>query len=232
MSNQFQNPNSKPIPPSPLPAGGGERVAAGPVRGFGIWDFRQRRRFGFSLVDLLVAATIIIVISSFVLAGFRSGQRTGELDLALKQIISGITEARNKSFSGQLLVNSSFPDGGYGISFDLTKNDQYELFAVLDLGREPLPSGIKKFNQIEFVSFFGTTQSVVAAPPPGAIWEDAGGLLEMIFVSPQEIIANPPTNGLGQPFQYVGGIIQHKKTGQQAYFYVSLVSGLVTGDTL
>ncbi|HLC89798.1 MAG TPA: hypothetical protein VJG65_02450 [Patescibacteria group bacterium] len=197
-----------------------------------ICDFRQRRRLGFSLIDLLVAATIIIMISSFVLANFRAGQRANKLELVLKDITSGITMVRNFNFGGQLLVNGSFPQNGYGINFDLTKPNQYELFAVPQSGRETLTNGIKQFEDVDLISFYGLTADAVTAPPGGLGWEDAGGLMEIHFVSADEILGLPANNGSGQLFKFLGGIIEEPVSGRRAYFYVSLASGLVTGDNL
>ena len=193
---------------------------------------------GFTVVDLLAAATIIIIMFSFVLANFRGSQNRNELGLILKQTLGDITLVRNMSLGGQLF-NGSFPASGYCINFDLSDPSRYVLFAndlVFDPEKEnyssgdELAGGRKTFNQVEFISFCGlTTNEISKLPCQESDWQNIGNFLEICFSSPDQILA---TDLSGQNFKYVGGVIEHKKTKQQAYFYVSLNSGLVSGDSL
>jgi type II secretory pathway pseudopilin PulG len=203
-------------------------------------NFNQK---GFTMVDLIVSAIVIIIIFSFVLANFRGSQRSSELDIVLKQVINGITTVRTMALGGQL-IEDEFPAGGYGINFDFTRPDQYVLFAAFEPGQGYIPpegegepngldNGIKSFNNIKFIRLCGLRD----------IDEETGfdlpcldnqnrinQFLEIVFDLSGEVLAD--YTGVGRNFKYVGGIIEHEKTGKRAYFYVSLVSGLVTGDTL
>ena len=192
---------------------------------------------GFSLVDLMVASTIIIIIFSFVLASFRTGQYSGEIDVVLKQVTDGVTTARTLTLGGKQLPDGTFPPGGYGINFDAENPSQFVLFELPTLGGsyksgdgQAISGGIKQFNNIRFVQFCGANDVSTLPCEPGA-WQNlqvgSSDYLEIIFPSPGETLVNYPASG---GFNYVGGIIEHQKTGQRAYFYVSRLSGLVTGD--
>lgn len=190
--------------------------------------FNQR---GFSMIDLLASAAIIIIIFSFVLANFRTARYSGDINIVLKQIINGITTVRNMSLGGQM-IDGAFPEIGYGIDFDLASPNQFSLFAAYEEdkgGNQPLPNGTTIFQNVEFTNFYGLTsqelddEGKLIKPGEGS-WRDIGNNLQIIFSLGGDITTN--VNG----YDYVGGKIRHNKTGQQAYFYVSLISGLVTGE--
>jgi len=193
---------------------------------------------GFTLLDLLVSATVLIIIFSFVLANFRTGQKSGEIEVALKQVIDGITTVRTMSLGGQL-INGDFPAGGYAIHFNLQNPSQYILYqasapaASYHPGAE-LPNGISPLKEVKLVSLCGLDQDqIISRPCQNSDWDNSTNPLEIIFSLANEIFVNPATDEQsGLPFKYVGGVIEHQKTGQQSYFYISLVSGLVTGDSL
>lgn len=205
---------------------------------------------GFTVIELLISSVVIIIIFSFVLANFRTGQFSGELDVVTKQIVTGLTTVRTMALAGQLIPNPDppppadiFPDGGYGVNFDSTNNpDQFVLFSVFDVASvgnpsydlasgDELPLGIKKFNNIRISSLCGHDDSALDTLPCESPWQDAGSFLEVHFPGPGETTAYYPLTLTGNII-YVGGVIDQPKTGQQAYFYVSLISGLVTGDLI
>ncbi|MFA6255505.1 MAG: prepilin-type N-terminal cleavage/methylation domain-containing protein [Patescibacteria group bacterium] len=207
--------------------------------------FTPQKKSGFTLVELLVSTAIMMMIFSFVLANFRAGARSGEIDVALKQVISGIGLVRNLTLGGQTVDNPTpppdqiFPLGGYGIHFDKNPT-QFILFnlTVADSSYESgdgviLTNGLKKFDDVDFIQFCGSN-SIESLPCQSPDWKDLkhGGddYLEIIFPAPGEFFANYPD--LGQDYDYVGGIIQHKKTFRRAYFLFSLTSGLLSGDLL
>lgn len=189
---------------------------------------------GFTIVELLVSIAILGIMFSMVLANFRAGQKSGQLDIVLKQVISGITNVRNMSLGGQTMADGSFPSGGYGIHFEPT---QFWAFAKTAASNPTLPNTATKFDQVSFIQFcglnsFGITQDNITNLPCQSGWESFDSPLEIIFSLPSEISAVPAADLSGKNFKYVGGVIRHAKSGQQAYFYVSLISGLVSGDTM
>lgn len=210
-----------------------------------------RRQAGFTMVELMVAAVVLIIIFSFVVAGFRGGQSTSQLDVALQEIVSQMSAVRAMSLGGQVIENPDpppleiFPAGGYGIKFGGLVNfpSQYILYAASDAegaysSGDELSNGINTFHNIEFIQFCGTEEEEVnvdTGPPcENPDWKDlkyAGdSYLEIVFPMSGGVLVNYPS--LNKDFNYVGGIIKHQKTGRQAYFYISLASGVIMGDML
>lgn len=207
---------------------------------------------GFTMVELLVSASVLMILFTFVLANFRTGQSSAELDIVLKQIISGISSVRNMALGGQVMSDGSYPDGGYGIHFDLETNpDQNILFFTLNIddcdpkrkdcfyevGNE-LAGGIRKFKNIEIIEICGTDDLYdmggnLVTPCDSPNWKDlkhAGDeYLDIIFPIPGEFNANYRAVA---DYDFVGGIIESTTTGAQAYFYVSLISGALVGELL
>lgn len=203
---------------------------------------------GFTLIELLVCASIIVMILSFVLANFKTSSYSSELDLVMKQITSAVSSVRNKSLAGEIMQNPTpppeqiFPEGGYEIYLQAPTNSavSYSLFAVLQSGTEiALPNSTKTFPEIEFfnpdnpnqLGFVATTVEVV----DGRLGETCyiGNWLKIIFTESGVITVDYPTScGEEGEIKYVGGFFRHKQTGQKAYFYVSLLSGLVTGSQI
>jgi len=209
-----------------------------------IYSSSFRKGVGFTIVELLVSAAVLIIIFSFVLASFRTGQSSGELDVVLKQVIDGVSTVRNMSLGGQVLDDGLFPAGGYGINFNLAEQpDQYILYAVAEVGGNYSPGdelsvGITQFKNIELIKLCGLAEEVISdatgLPCQRPDWKELKHAdeeyLEVIFPLSGEVLINyPPHPALGDLY-YVGGVIEHQKTNRQAYFYVSLASGLVTGS--
>ena len=196
---------------------------------------------GFTAIELLVSATILIVIFSFVLANFRAGQYSGELDIITRQVIDGVSTVRIMTLGGQVTPAGIFPAGGYGVSFDINNRNRFVLFA--DLGPTPngiydpgeeIPNGIVQFSNVYLIDLCVSSEDVVdSLPCQFSDWTNiVSNRLDIIFPRPGLVTASDGLNPLPVASQFVGGVIKHQKTGRQAYFYVSLFSGLITGDEL
>lgn len=178
---------------------------------------------GFSLAELLVAIAITGTLLLIVLPNFHKGKQSNELDVGLKQFLEDVKTIRNLSLGGQIMTNGSFPDG-YGLGFNLAEPGQYQLFAALASGKEILPNGGKEFAGFRLISLWGLKSLAVVVPPGPGEWENIGASLDIIFF-PEKATAGPAQNPTGDIFRFVGGVIEHEITGQQAYFYVSLPAG-------
>lgn len=188
------------------------------------------------MIDLVVSVAIIVIIFSFVLANFRVGRHSSELDIVLSQIVGGITTARNMSLGGKA-ADGIFPEGGYGIYFDLTESDKYILFQLNHAGGsyqqgdgDILASKTKFFSKVNLIQFCGLAGGEAGGEvcQAGSEWQNLDDYLEIIFNSNNQISSQPENEN----FDYVGGVIEHEKTGQQAYFYISLNSGLISSGSL
>jgi prepilin-type N-terminal cleavage/methylation domain-containing protein len=88
-------------------------------------------RKGFTIIELLVAMGIFVVITSMVVANFRTGSQSDELKIAAEALVSNLRKAQNMALAGQLKDGAS-PPGGYGVYFKLADTDRYIIFADLD----------------------------------------------------------------------------------------------------
>jgi len=202
---------------------------------------KSKKRDGFTIIELIVSSIVIIVIFSFVLANFRLGQTSASLDSTLKQAINGIETARQFTLAGRVLDEGLFPGGGYGIEFR-TNPSSYQIFAIPNQGGPDylLEREYQQFLPIDFFSPFSETPELgflatsneMASEPECYI----GNYLRIIFAGPDNIYAewdkdNYPCD-LEQGIKYVGALLRDKKNNQQAYFYVSLLSGMVSGSLI
>lgn len=113
-------------------------------------NIRQGIR-GFSLPEILLSVFIIAILSVSAVIGFRSGQKSENLNQAARQVISGLRRAQNLSQSGKNLQTSQYY--GYGVVIVQNQNF-YRIYAnrgnndsVFDVGDQVietinLPSGV------------------------------------------------------------------------------------------
>ncbi len=190
------------------------------------------------MVELIVSASVIVIIFSFVLANFRMARSSADLNSSLKSIVNGIETSRSFSLAGRILEDGSFPKGGYGIEFNANPSS-YQIFAILEEGQPIyfLPKEYKQFSNIDFFSpFFPSTPEygffITAEVEEGICY--IGDYFRIIFSSPADIRIewdknNYPCQQHDNP-KYVAGLFRDRKTRNNAYFYVSLLSGLVFGS--
>ncbi len=89
----------------------------------------------FTLVDLLVAMGIFMLLASLTVANFNQGAKQDSLRQAGWTVASLLEEAQGYALAGRTVNISGglqVPSGGYGIYFDLSKNNQLVLFPDLN----------------------------------------------------------------------------------------------------
>lgn len=86
--------------------------------------------FGFSLIELLVSISILIIITSISVNSFSMWQKNENLKQSALVLMSNIQKAQVMSLSGQM-HNGSAPDA-YGIYFNDTNPTSYTVFADVD----------------------------------------------------------------------------------------------------
>ena len=177
---------------------------------------------GFTLIEMLVSIAIIGIIMGFVVANFRAGQRSGQVDGTLRQLISNVTMARTWATAGKL-INGSYPAGGYAVVFS---GSNYFIESsdasgnLTSVATSTMPSGIT----MTLCSGNDDPRTSNVLPCDASKWSAASS----VTVS----VASDGTTTVKPAKKFVGGLLQQTATGKKAYFYVSKVSGLVTGDTL
>ncbi len=191
---------------------------------------------GFTMIEMLIVSVILITIMSVVIASYRTGQRSGELESSFQQTINALTTARAKSLGGEIFTGgpfvNEFPAGGYGVHFDEGSN-QVTIYAA-DAPTTTLASGAVvgggfiNFADITVVDLCGFNQPVITDIPCGLGWTSIGASLEVVFSQANEATASYPIGSSSALF--VGGLLEHQKTGSQSYFYIALPTGVVTGN--
>lgn len=89
----------------------------------------------FTLVDLLVAMGIFMLLASLTVANFNQGAKQDSLRQAGWTVASLLEEAQASALAGRTINVSGtpqVPSGGYGLYFDLSKNNQLVLFPDLN----------------------------------------------------------------------------------------------------
>jgi len=100
-------------------------------------------RRGFTLFELTVVITIIILLSGIVLANYRVGEREYALLRSAYKLAQDLGTAKRMAMASETLPASfggGFPKGGYGIFFQ-NNLSSYILFADCDGDKEYDPSG-------------------------------------------------------------------------------------------
>lgn len=204
---------------------------------------------GFTLIDLVVSAVILIIIFSFVLANFR-GAAQNDLNLALQKIISDIKEAQTMGLAGKIFMGD-YPEGGYGLKLArcTTPPCSYQIFADLnsnvypDLGIREVPTEFSRIllgkNFIEAICY--STENQPQFPPfdssngsclPANGWQDPN-FFAVTFKHNQVLIRTVlPPQELLTDIKYISGLLKNQAIGNQAYFYIAKETGLISSGLL
>lgn len=84
---------------------------------------------GFTLMELIVSISIIVLISGVFLANYHSTNKQSELTMVAQKLVSDIRLAQNYSL-GSKEYSLSVPAGGWGVHFDkVSSPGSYKIFA-------------------------------------------------------------------------------------------------------
>ncbi|MFH0857020.1 MAG: prepilin-type N-terminal cleavage/methylation domain-containing protein [bacterium] len=108
------------------------------------------KKQGFSIIEMLVSISIIVIISSVLIVNFRDGEKKSRLNLSADVLVSNIRSVQNMVLNGSKFADHEMPYNGYGIYFE---NSRYLIFAddnsnmVYDAGEE---LNVFNFSDISF----------------------------------------------------------------------------------
>lgn len=80
------------------------------------------------MIEMMVSVAIIILISTMFLANYRSGIKRSDLSMATNILAADTRLAQSYSL-GLVKYDTVFPDGGWGVHFNLNEKDRYYFFA-------------------------------------------------------------------------------------------------------
>lgn len=138
------------------------------------------KKSGFTLIELIVSVSIIIMVTGIFLANYSSANRRTDLTMAAQKLVADIRLAQNYAL-GLARYGSSgsttVPPGGWGIHFDLSVygNNRYVVFAddngdaVYESGEDIISSGAQVTvlpNNITIDSLtLGNSADITFLPP-------------------------------------------------------------------
>lgn len=118
--------------------------------------FNNKSGMGFTLVELLVVAAIILLLTALILPNYRKGEKQFALQRAANKLGQDIRRVQQMAMSAEECVpcGNIVPSTGYGIIIDKTFNiRQYRLYADYPSSNEffkpPLPDTIVDIIDLE-----------------------------------------------------------------------------------
>ncbi len=88
----------------------------------------KRNQKAFTFTELLISMTIIVLLSSLLLAEYQRGEYSRNLNDAAQRLAQDIRRVENMSFSGEK-YEGTLSQGGYGVYFNRNSPLYYEIFA-------------------------------------------------------------------------------------------------------
>ncbi len=90
----------------------------------------NKNNFGFTLLELLIVMSVMSVLTTFFLVGYRTAGKESDLRLTAGQLMSDIRMAQSKTL-GASKYEGQVPQGGWGIRLEEDKGT-YVIFADMD----------------------------------------------------------------------------------------------------
>jgi len=123
---------------------------------------------GFTLVELLVAITIITILASVSFFGYGQRQKEIALQKEANILVSKIEEVKEMAISARYFHND-LPAGGYGIYFDSSSPNSYIVFADCDEDRFYDKTGTPCSGYPESIETIKLENGVKISPLPFAV---------------------------------------------------------------
>lgn len=96
----------------------------------------KKNEKGFTLIEMLVVITIIGIIAAIFLPSYSDSFAAKSLSMGKKQVQSDIRNVQNYAYA-TMEFDASYPEGGYGIHFDISNSDEYVIFGDKRDGANP-----------------------------------------------------------------------------------------------
>ncbi len=139
--------------------------------------------YGFTLIELMVVAFVISLITTVSVASYRSGEDELKIKMDAYKLASTFRDIQGKAL-GAVEYNSNVPDGGWGVHIDIAEPTQYKTFAntnynnganlKYDIGEGDHSSGAETINLKEGVKItnisVGAVADITFVPPDPKIY--------------------------------------------------------------
>ena len=160
-----------------------------------IFEFRISK--GFTLIELMVVTSIIVLLTALALPNYRAGSQRLALQRSAHQLAQDLRRAEELALSSQQF-GGEVPKG-YGIYFNRNQSNQYILFADLGDGDRQYTDSSEKVETITLEGKvvisalspeFASAVTVVFVPPDPSVYfnPDAAVVLITLLAQETEII--------------------------------------------
>ncbi len=127
--------------------------------------FNKSKQNGFTLIELMVTTSIMILLLSVVIANFGSLGKQRNLDLARNNTISDIRRTQSLALASKDF-GPGVPAGYYGISFDTQVPTQYTFITEDSAGnRQTSPTVVKLPSKVNLTGIRVTKASGAVVTP-------------------------------------------------------------------
>lgn len=177
----------------------------------------NKAKSGFTIVDLLVAISIFVILTSLTIANFVTGKRRDALRQSGIVLVSLLQEAQTAALSG-MTINGLTPTGGYGLHFDSAIPNQVIYFADTN--------GNEMYDQDTDLIVNGQSDKLADDVVINSLMvgEDTLLMADFVFKAPE---GNRYLNGLLNGGRLEINIL-HQKTNQTIKVSASTSSGQIT----
>lgn len=125
---------------------------------------------GFTIIELLVVISIIVILTGVVLVGYRTGERQLALQRAANKLAQDIRRVQEMAMSAKEF-GGIVPEGGYGIRFKQEESGHYIIFVDsnnnqdYDPGVDGIVEDVKLEKGVEISNISNSPLRITFTPP-------------------------------------------------------------------
>ncbi len=143
-------------------------------------------RPGFSIIELLVALTIMGVITMMAVANFRGARERQEIKGFAQALVSDLRRAQAMSLNGTKTPSGALARGGFGIFFDISATPQkYILFAEEPFTPPSVPPGLSVVNGLRGAGNYEDIATVMLPATITMALAGVAGIVAVDFIPPR-----------------------------------------------
>jgi prepilin-type N-terminal cleavage/methylation domain-containing protein len=182
---------------------------------------------GFTLIEVLISIAIFGIISTLVIAGYKTGRYSAELNYGAEDLVNLVKKTRHMAFTGKVYKlddRIKVPPGGYGIHVNKCKKNNclINIFADLD-GQLDYDKNLEDLNYKEYKLFNNLFVDDILIEPQGSNIDN----IDIVFKPPLPLIC---VNSDCSNFSLVEIVLGHKKISQKKKIIIDLKSGQISAQ--
>lgn len=171
-----------------------------------------KRKFGFTVLELLIAIGIFALISASLIVNFRAGEKLSNLNFGSQSVAQEIRRMQAMALGAKSVPGYGIP-GGYGARFESASNTRYILYA-------------DKNNDKIYTDATELLDGGIVNLPYGVIinsYAPSGASIDIVYTTGNGLIF---INGAQMALE-ARVVLEHPGLGKTKTIIISLLSGLV-----